>query len=85
MEVLPLELGQEPHHAILEHLGAEAADGWMRSRLRGQMLAGAEADLEPEIGDPLRKQARGVERATLRRLEADRRQSFGQQALLAGS
>ena len=49
-ELPALHLRQELDHAVLEHLGAEESHIRMRRRVLGQVLAGAEADLEPELG-----------------------------------
>lgn len=50
-KVMLLDLGQELGDAVFEHLAADEAHRRMRCRLRRQMLAGAEADLEPDRFD----------------------------------
>ena len=68
-EIPALHLGQQFDHAVLEYLGAEQADVGMRSRLLGQVLAGAEADLEPKLGGRHRKQPLRIEAALLRQVD----------------
>jgi hypothetical protein len=48
----------------------------MRRRLLGQMLAGAEADLEPDLGRRNRKEPLRVETPVLRQVDRE----LGQQA-----
>jgi hypothetical protein len=50
VELAPAHLGQEFDHAVLEDLGAEEAYLRMCRGLRGQVFAGTEADLEPQLG-----------------------------------
>ena len=44
-----LDLAEEPRHAVDEDFAADEADIGMGPRLGRQMLAGAEADLEPDL------------------------------------
>ena len=64
-EVAAAHLGQELNHAVLEHLGTEKTDLRMRRCLLGQVLAGAEADLEPELGRRNGEEAPRIEPAAL--------------------
>jgi len=53
--------------------------------LRGEMLAGAEADLEPELVGWNRKEPLRMEAAALRELDAQLRQQAREQVALAGT
>jgi hypothetical protein len=68
-EVPALHLCQQFDHAVLEHLGAEEADIGMRRRLLGQVLSGAETNLEPKLGGRDREQPLRVDAAALRQLD----------------
>ena len=49
-------LAEQPYDAVLEHFAADKADIGVMLGLRSDVLAGAEADLEPDGGDRHRKQ-----------------------------
>ena len=66
-EALAFDFRQELGDAVLEHLGADEADPGMGGALRRQMLAGAEADLEPDFPRGRRKQFSRIERTARRK------------------
>src|SRR6516162_8711842 len=83
-EAALLDFGEQLGDAVLEHLAADEAQPRMRRGLGGQVLAGAEADLEP---DPIhwgRKERLGRERARGRQRETQAREQPLPERLLAG-
>lgn len=62
LQVLGLDPGQQAGDAVDEDLGAEEAGVPVARRLPGQVLAGAEADLQPERRGPRLEEAGEVER-----------------------
>ena len=54
-------MAEQGGDAVDEHLAADQADGWVRRGLGGQMLAAAEADLEPDLVDGAGEKGFGVE------------------------
>src|SRR6185437_13649615 len=79
-----LDLAEQLGDAVLEDLAADDADVAMRRRLGGEMLAAAEADLEPDIVHRRGEQRGGIERARRRQRDGEARQQRVDQALLAG-
>jgi hypothetical protein len=72
--------------AVEKELRADEADPGMPRGLPGEMLAAAEADLEPDIGGRSWEQGREIEPlARPGRRDAQLRQEMGEQPLLAGS
>ena len=69
-----LDLAEQARHAIDERLAADEANVRMMLRLPKEMLARAEADLEPNVGNGLREQS--GERGG-RRLGEGKAQSWG--------
>ena len=55
----PLDLGKQLRDAVLEDLGADHAGRAMRLGLRREMLAAAEAELEPDRFHAAGNSARG--------------------------
>jgi hypothetical protein len=82
-EPLPLDLGEQLDDAILEDLAADDPDTGMRCRLCGEMLAPAEADLEPDLVNRRMKECAGFERAGIGQRDSEPRQQSFQQVLLA--
>ncbi len=82
-KLAPLDVADELGDAVLEHFGADHADRRMRRRLRRQVLAAAEAELEPNGADGPREERARIERPLCRKLEAELRQTRFDEALLA--
>ena len=58
-EAAPRDLAEQPGDAVLEHLAADKADLGMPLGLFGEVLAAAEADLEPDRATGIREQRGG--------------------------
>ena len=58
-----LQMAQEAGDPLDEGLAADEADGRIGAHLMGEVLAGAEADLEPEVLDRRREQRAQVDRS----------------------
>ena len=70
VEPATLDFGEEPSDAVLEDLGADEGVLGMGRRLRREVLARAEADLEPELGEGTGEERFGIERFALGQREA---------------
>ena len=79
-ELLPLEAGQRHGDAVEKRLAADEADIGVGLRLLDEMLAGAEADLQPDVRSARRRKAL-PERERFR-VDLKPRQRFGEQTLL---
>jgi len=85
-EPLGLDAGEQPRDAVEEGLAADQAGPGMRARLGGEMLAGAEADLEPDRARARVEQRRGVQPGGERRpRDLEPRQQGLDQRALAGT
>jgi hypothetical protein len=82
-EIAAAHLGQEFDHAVLEHLGAEETHVGVRRGLLGQMLTGAEADLEPDLGERNGKEPLRVNPPVFRQIDGELRQEAREQVALA--
>src|SRR6185369_7222172 len=80
-ELLLLDLREQRGEAVEEGLAADEADPRMTLRLPGQMLAAAEADLEPALSRRRREQLARIERARLRDRDPEARQQMLEQLL----
>jgi hypothetical protein len=72
-------------HAVDERLAADQPDRGVAGRLPGQVLAAAEADLEPVAGARGAEQRCEVERRTRRQVDRQRRQQLVEQPLLGSA
>ena len=83
-QTVALDAGQQGCHSIDERLASDHADGGMEADLFRQVLAGAEADLEPDVLDGSREKGREVGgRAANRGGYAQARQKIFDQCLAA--
>ena len=64
VEPAPGNPAQEAGHAVDKGFAADEPDLRMGGGLRGQVLAGAEANLEPDLGDAGRKKSSRVKRGS---------------------
>src|SRR5205085_2999808 len=83
-EAAARHLTKRAHDAVLEHLAADKADLGVPLGLLGEMLAGAEADLEPDILDGCREQGARIEPPLLGQADRQSRQQFFLKLPLAG-
>ena len=74
LQLLLLDRRQHLGHAVDEGLAADEARVGMRARLRGQMFAAAEPDLEPYAFDRVGKQSREIRRGRGRAIKRKPRQ-----------
>src|SRR5262245_57661292 len=81
-DVAGLDGAEKACHAVDEGLAADEADILAPRGLPQQMLARAEADLEPDLRDRLRKERGKSGRGPMREVEAEAQQEFADQPLL---